>query len=150
MGARGTKPKDNLGADISKVAPLATTPPLLRGGAEAKAEFRRLATQLTKLGHLSSLQRECLVQYCEAYVLCRQALDKIHEDGVTLENAETGNQYMHPALSAYSLALGVMEKQAKNLGMTPLSLQSIKSVKTTKNAPQTHGPSNFLTGEAED
>lgn len=147
MGARGSKPKENASADLDKVAPLATSPPLMRGGRPAKDEFRRLAKELVKLGHLSALQRECLVQYCEAFCIARDALDKITDEGVTLENAENGNQYMHPALSAYSLALGVMERQAKSLGMTPLSLQSIKSVRTTKNAPKKEGPSAFLTGE---
>lgn len=122
----------------------------MKGGATAAQEWRRCVTQLAKLGHVSSLNRQSLVNYCEAFALAALALEQIHDEGITLTSGESGNQYLHPALSAWSMARATMEKEAKNLGMTPLSLQSIKSAKPAKGKPtdgkKTPKPSDFLTG----
>ncbi len=146
MGARGTKPKENAAANAGSLRPLALEPPeWMKGGGDARDEYRRIAAELVKLGHLSDLNRQSLVNYCEAWVIAGTALEKVKEEGVTLESLNNGNQYMHPALSAWSMARGVMETEAKNLGMTPLSLQSIKAVKPAKTEKK-EGLSQFLTG----
>lgn len=145
MGARGPKPKDNAASKIAELTPLDIKPPHLEGGKAAEAEYRRIATELVKLGHLTDVNRQCLVNYCEAWALAAEALAEINADGITLENAENGNKYLHPACGAWSMARGIMEKEAKNLGMTPASLQSIKGVNTPKKDGPKDGPSKFLT-----
>lgn len=147
MGARGTKPKDNLSALAGNLEPLGVKAPgEIKGGADAKKEYERIAKELAKLGHLTALNRQLLVDYVEARELADMALDELHSLGVTLENAETGNRYLNPAMTALSMANAAMERAAKALGMTPLSLQSIKNVKPPAHAKKEGGPSNFLTG----
>ncbi|WP_264516378.1 phage terminase small subunit P27 family [Luteolibacter rhizosphaerae] len=128
------------------LAPLCTEPPDLKGGIDAELEYERIAKELAKLGHLTDLNRQCLINYCEAWELAQVALKELADDGVTLVNAESGNRYMHPAMTVWSMARATMEKEAKNLGMTPASLQSIKNVKIPSSAKkQEDGPSAFLT-----
>ncbi len=146
MGARGPKPKENLSALAGKLTPLSTKAPELKGGEDAEKEYTRLAKELAKLGHLTDLNRQCLVNYCEAWELAQMALKEVNDDGITLENAESGNKYMHPAMTVWSMARATMEKEAKNLGMTPASLQSIKNVKPPASEKPKGGPSDFLTG----
>ncbi|MCW1922708.1 phage terminase small subunit P27 family [Luteolibacter arcticus] len=147
MGARGTKPKENLSAMAGMLAPLsAKAPEGIRGGTEAEDEYERLAKELIKLGHLSAIHRQILVDYVEAWEIARTALDEIKSDGPTLENAETGNKYLNPSMTVWSMARSAMETAAKALGMTPLALQSIKNVKPQKPEKKENGPSNFLTG----
>lgn len=146
MGARGTKPKDNLSALAGGLAGLSVKAPAeIKGGAEAKREYERIAKELVKLGHLTTLNRQLLVDYVEARELASMALDELIDLGPTLENAETGNRYANPASTVWSMANAAMERAAKALGMTPLSLQSIKNVKPPSNAKKGDGPSNFLT-----
>lgn len=146
VGARGSKPKENLSSKVGELSPLQAKAPEMKGGDVARKEYERLAKELGKLGHLTNVNRQCLVNYCEAYALADMALQEVNDEGVTLESGETGNKYMHPALSAWSMARGTMEKEAKNLGMTPLSLQSLKNVKAPKKdeAPQGSRPSHYL------
>jgi hypothetical protein len=63
MGARGTKPKENLSAMAGLLSPLAVEPPDMLGGMDAEFEYVRIATELAKLGHLTDLNRQCLVNY---------------------------------------------------------------------------------------
>jgi len=129
------------------LTPLSTDPPdSMKGGMDAEYEYIRIATELGKLGHLTELNRQCLVNYCEAWELAQVALKELSDDGITLENAESGNKYMHPAMTVWSMARATMEKEAKNLGMTPASLQSIKNVKPPTSEKKEGGPSDFLTG----
>ncbi|MDB6077005.1 MAG: Phage terminase small subunit family [Akkermansiaceae bacterium] len=146
MGVRGTKPKENVASTkAALLSPLAVRPPPLVGGAPAEKEYIRLATELRKLGHLTAVNRQCLVNYCEAWSIAQDALEQLRDDGITLESGESGNKYMHPALNAWSMARKTMETEAKNLGMTPASLQSIKAVKPAKSDVPKDGPSSFLT-----
>lgn len=147
MGARGTKPKENLSAMAGALVPLSVKAPEgIRGGDEAEEEYERLAKELAKLGHLSAIHRQILVDYVEAWSISRDALDGIRDDGATLENAETGNKYLNPSMTVWSMARSAMETAAKALGMTPLALQSIKNVKPPKSEKKEDGPSGFLTG----
>lgn len=147
MGARGTKPKENLATMAGVLPPLSLKAPEgIRGGNGAKKEYERLAKELHKLGHLTDLNRQILVEYVEARELADMALDELHDLGVTLENAESGNRYMNPAMTVLSMANASMERTAKALGMTPLALQSIKNVKTPAREKKGDGPSDFLTG----
>jgi P27 family predicted phage terminase small subunit len=149
MGARGTKPTDNLSARAGTLTPLSVkAPDEIKGGPGARKEFERLAKELSKLGHLTDLNRQLLVDYVEARELADMALDELHSLGVTLENPENGNRYMNPAMTVLSMANSSMERAAKALGMTPLALQSIKNVKPPKSEKKEDGPSNFLTGGA--
>lgn len=147
MGARGTKPKDNVAVHAGTLPALSLKAPAsIKGGKGAVKEYERIARQLSKLGHLTDLNRQLLVDYVEARELADMALDELHSLGVTLENAETGNRYLNPAMTALSMANAAMERAAKALGMTPLSLQSIKNVKPPKSEKKEDGPSGFLTG----
>lgn len=146
MGARGTKPEDNLSSKIGELTPLAVKAPAMKGGKMAQDEYVRLAKELAKLGHLSDINRQSLVNYCEAFAQIGEAWQEVQDEGTTLVSGESGNKYMNPALSAISLLRGIMETEAKNLGMTPMSLQSIKNVKPPKNGKKEGGPSDFLTG----
>lgn len=147
MGARGTKPKENLAGLAGLLSPLSLQAPEgIRGGSGAKTEFERIAKELAKLGHLTDLNRQLIVDYVEARELADMALDELHDLGVTLENAESGNRYMNPAMTVLSMASAAMERAAKSLGMTPLALQSIKNVKPPRSEKKEDGPSGFLTG----
>ena len=108
----------------------------------------QIQKELAKLGHLTDLNRQLIVDYVEARELADMALDELHDLGVTLENPENGNRYMNPAMTVLSMANSSMERAAKALGMTPLALQSIKNVKPPKSEKKEGGPSGFLTGGA--
>ncbi|MEK7952770.1 phage terminase small subunit P27 family [Luteolibacter soli] len=145
MGARGTKPKENLSVLSGTLAPLSLKAPVgIKGGDEAKREYERLANELVKLGHLTDLNRQLLVDYVEGWAIAADALKEVNDEGVTL-TGEKGSKYLHPAMTAWSMARSAMETAAKALGMTPLALQSIKNVKPPKSEKKEDGPSNFLT-----
>lgn len=123
--------------------PLSLEVPAMEGGADAENEYRRLVSELAKIGHLTELSRQSLVNYCEAYAIARDALHQIRTDGCVIENDEKGTKYMHPAYGVWSSAQKIMDGEAKNLGMTPRSLEEIAKPPRKEN-PENDGPSAFL------
>lgn len=127
--------------------PLPEDPPRMSGGYSAESEYRRIVPELTKLGHVHAISLQCLVNYCEAFALAKDALDIVSKEGSVIVSAEKGTQYMHPAYNIWASARSVMEKEAKNLGMTPASLALIGVV--PKNSEQKNSgkvvPGSFLT-----
>lgn len=133
-----------------KPSPLSTEIPELEGGIDAETEYRRLVVELVKLGHLTTLSRQNLVNYCEAYAIARDALHQMRTDGAVIENDEKGTKYMHPAFGVWSASTKVMDLEARNLGMTPKSLEEIKNPPKSPNAKKKPGPSAFFSREQKD
>ena len=132
-------------------SPLSTEIPELEGGVNAELEYERLVGELTKIGHLTELSRQNLVNYCEAFAIAKDALHQLRTDGVVIENDEKGTKYMHPAYGVWSSATKVMDLESRNLGMTPKSLEEIKNPPKSPNAKKKPGPSAFLSrGQAND
>lgn len=124
-------------------SPLSLEVPPLEGGVDAVEEYRRLVGELSKIGHLTELSRQSLVNYCEAYAIARDALHQIKTDGCVIENDEKGTKYMHPAYGVWSSAQKIMDGEAKNLGMTPKSLEEMATPPKKEN-PENNGPSAFF------
>ena len=123
-------------------SPLSAKVPDLNGGRDAEEEYKRLIKELRKVGHLTELSRQNLVNYCEAYAIAKDALHQIHSDGCVIENMEKGTMYMHPAYGVWSSAQKVMDGEAKNLGMTPKSLEEMAT--PPKEEGKKDGPSAFF------
>lgn len=127
-----------------ELAPLPESPPDFLSD-EAKEEYSRLAPELAKLGHVSSLNLQSLVNYCEAFSLVKEAREKLGEYGFSMSGEKGGGRYINPDFAVWTGARSVMEKEAKNLGMTPASLQAIKSARQPQRR-NADGPSAFLPG----
>lgn len=147
MAAKAKNPPRSVVPAV-EMTPLAIEPPPLKGGAEAEVEYRRIARELLKLGHLSAINRQSLVNYVEAWAIAGDALQLVNDEGPVLENITTGGKYQHPALNAWSMARKAMDEEAKALGMTPASLQAIRAAKPPANGSKKESgprPSKFLT-----
>ena len=132
-------------------SPLSTEIPERGREIDAELEYQRLVAELVKIGHLTELSRQNLINYCEAYAIAKDALHQMKLDGPVIENDEKGTKYMHPAFGVWSASTKVMDLESRNLGMTPKSLEEIKNPPKSPNAKKKPGPSAFLSrGQAND
>lgn len=129
--------------DPGELREMSPNPPEMHGGDVAAAEYRRVYPDLKAIGHASGIFLQSLVSYCEAFALAQIALAEIHDIGITIQS-EGGGRYANPAHTTWAMAKSTMEKEAKNLGMTPASLKSIRAAKKKPNGDKTKSPSQFL------
>lgn len=114
-------------ADMAvKLTGLSLVPPKSLVDEEARKEYKRLAKELVRLGHVSALNRNSLSNYAQAYSVAHKAMEQL--EGQFILAGENGGHYMNPLLSVWKMALGVMEKEGQNLGMTPQNLQALRSI----------------------
>jgi P27 family predicted phage terminase small subunit len=96
--------------------------------AEARAEWRRVATKLHKAGILTNVDRAVLAAYCQAWsdwVSTSKQLEQ--EPTVIVPDDDTGKRrYLNPTTTAANSARDAMIKYARELGMTPSARTGIK------------------------
>jgi P27 family predicted phage terminase small subunit len=94
---------------------------------EAKAEWKRLAPMLTKIGILSDLDRGAFAAYCQAYgrwKLAEDALENLRrkdESGFAgmLVTTKAGNTIQNPLVGIANRSMDMMVKYAAEFGFTP-------------------------------
>ncbi|MCP4589577.1 MAG: phage terminase small subunit P27 family [bacterium] len=96
-------------------------------GREAKAEWRRVMPELTRLGMVCGLDRGVLVTYCQTWALWREAVAVIAKEGITNQTND-GLRKRHPACAIASDASKTLLRLAGELGLTPLSRQRLDLV----------------------
>jgi P27 family predicted phage terminase small subunit len=100
----------------------------------AKAEWRRLAAQLTILRILTDLDRAALAGYCQAYGRWVEAERKLHETPMLIK-LPSGYVQQNPWLTIANKQLELMHKYLTEFGLSPVarsrvSLSAIPSGKS--------------------
>lgn len=88
--------------------------------AAAKAEWRRVAPELERLGLLTRLDRAVLAGYCEAYARWAEATKFIHENGQHYMTPK-GQLRQWPQVETAKQAEQAMRSFASEFGLTPNS-----------------------------
>lgn len=86
----------------------------------AKAEWKRLATQLTVLRILTELDRAALAAYCQAYGRWVEAERKLHETPMLLK-LPSGYVQQNPWLTIANKQLELMHKYLTEFGLSPVA-----------------------------
>lgn len=113
-------------------------------GATAKAEWRRLAPVLHKLGLLSDMDRGVFTAYCEAWGRWRDAERKLQElrkqsdsGDVMVIKTQAGNYIQNPYLGIANKAMNDMVRHAAEFGLSPSARARVhdNAPKGVQNAP---------------
>jgi P27 family predicted phage terminase small subunit len=132
MGKRGPIPKSNeqeiLEGNPSK-RPLRGESPKPKGDTPtcpswlsplAKQEWKRITPELAQLGLLSSLDRNILAGYCNAFALWQEAQECLSKQG-TVYVTTKGKLEPRPEIAIVKTAGEMMNAFAAELGLTPSS-----------------------------
>lgn len=102
----------------------------------AKAEWRRLAKEMTDLGTLTNIDRAAFAAYCAAWstaVQAQVAIDKQGRDDPTtlgglLAKTSNGNLIQNPLIGIRNRALRDLMRYAAEFGFTPSSRANVQAV----------------------
>jgi P27 family predicted phage terminase small subunit len=97
----------------------------------AKAEWKRLATQLTALRVLTELDRAALAAYCQAYGRWVEAEKKLHETPMLLK-LPSGYVQQNPWLTIANKQLELMHKFLSEFGLSPVSRSRVSVAAGTR------------------
>jgi P27 family predicted phage terminase small subunit len=86
----------------------------------AKAEWKRLAAQLTVLRIFTELDRAALAAYCQAYGRWVEAERKLHETPMLLK-LPSGYVQQNPWLTIANKQLELMHKYLSEFGLSPVA-----------------------------
>jgi P27 family predicted phage terminase small subunit len=86
----------------------------------AKAEWRRLAAQLTVLRILTDLDRAALAGYCQAYGRWVEAERKLHETPMLIK-LPSGYVQQNPWLTIANKQMELMHKYLTEFGLSPVA-----------------------------
>src|ERR1700704_6383704 len=86
----------------------------------AKAEWKRLAAQLTILNILTELDRGALAAYCQAYGRWVEAERKLHETPMIIK-LPSGYVQQNPWLPIANKQLELMHKYLTEFGLSPVT-----------------------------
>ena len=92
--------------------------------AEAKAEWRRVVTELRRMGLLTIVDRAALEAYCQTYARWRWAEEAIRAEG-HVYFTETGFWKDRPEVGIAERSLKLMKAFMVEFGMTPSSRSRI-------------------------
>jgi P27 family predicted phage terminase small subunit len=92
----------------------------------AKAEWKRVSTELGSTGLLTSVDRAALAAYCSAWARWVEAEEKIKEFGMVAKSPKSGYPIQNPYVSISNTSLDQMRKFAAEFGMTPSSRTKIR------------------------
>ena len=136
---RGRKPKPTalkeLAGNPGKRKSNAQEPSLRRAipqcpkhlSAEAKREWKRMATELYNAGLLTNIDRSALAAYCQAWARWAQAERILAKKGTVILTS-FGNLIQSPYLSIANTAVEQMRKFLTEFGMTPSSRSRVKAL----------------------
>jgi P27 family predicted phage terminase small subunit len=86
----------------------------------ARAEWRRVAPELDRMGLLTILDRAALAAYCTAYARWQEANAVLAREGMVIPGWR-GALRKHPCVTIMRAAEATMRGFAVELGLTPLS-----------------------------
>ena len=105
--------------------PMQKTPPCPKWlTPEAKKEWRRLASGLTRMGVLTDVDMASFAGYCQAYARWRENEEFISKNG-SLVRTPSGYWQQVPQVSIAQQYLKQMERFAEQFGLTPASRSRI-------------------------
>jgi len=87
----------------------------------AKAEWKRISTELSAQGLLTSVDRAALAAYCACYSRWADAELNIQKFGVVIKSPKSGYPINSPYVSIANTALALMHKFATEFGFSPAS-----------------------------
>jgi P27 family predicted phage terminase small subunit len=95
---------------------------------EARAHWPLIAKQLRNAGILTEIDVPALAQYCEAFVIWRQAYDRVIKFGLVVK-AQSGFPVQSPYLSIANIQSDRMLRILTEFGCTPASRTRVTTVK---------------------
>lgn len=101
---------------------------------EAREHWPTIAKQLADAGVLTVLDRAALAQYCEAFVIWRQAYEKVLKFGLIVK-AQSGFPVQSPFLSIANVQSERMLRILAEFGMTPASRSRVTVSKADDTNP---------------
>jgi P27 family predicted phage terminase small subunit len=87
----------------------------------AKAEWRRISDELTRLGLLTMVDRAALAAYCASWSRWVSAEESIRKFGLVIKSPKSGYPVQNPYVGIGNTALDTMRKFLTEFGMTPAS-----------------------------
>ena len=87
--------------------------------------WKDLAPRMIKLGVLTDVDLPAFEMMCIHYALARQALDEVHDNGLTIE--EEGKTKKNPAMQAFRENSQAYKALLVEFGLTPSSRSRIES-----------------------
>jgi P27 family predicted phage terminase small subunit len=108
----------------------------------ARAEWKRVATDLKRLGMLTSMDRAALAAYCSAWSRWIAAEQSIAKFGTVIKSPKSGYPIQNPYVGIANTALDNIRKFGVEFGLTPSS-RSRLNVDTT---PPADSFESFMAG----
>ena len=93
--------------------------------AEAKAEWKRVAPELKRLGLLAKIDRAALASYCQAWAEFKIAKDELDEHGSRTITTKQGFMLSHPAVGRMKAAWQALRSFAAMFGFDPADRQAL-------------------------
>lgn len=84
----------------------------------ARAEWRRIAPELERIGLLTTIDMAALAGYCQSYSTWKAATEALAEHGLTY-TAANGNIRQRPEVTIASKALAEVRQFCQQFGLTP-------------------------------
>lgn len=86
----------------------------------AKAEWRRVVPELSRLGMLAKVDRASLAAYCQAVAMLEDAQRALDVDGLVIDGSH-GGKVKNPAATVVKEAASTIRGFAAEFGLTPAS-----------------------------
>lgn len=116
-------------AEPKPEAELLRAPAWLKG--EARAEWKRIAPKLYRLGLLSELDSSALAAYCQARGRFREAVEQLEAEGYIV-TAPSGYPIPSPWVAIQNSAHKAMLEGAREFGLSPASRTKVSAAGTPK------------------
>ncbi len=107
----------------------------------AKAEWKRLAAEMHRLGIISQLDRAALAAYCQAYGRWTEAEKKLKETPALIK-LPSGYIQPSPWLGIANKQLDIMHKFMGELGLSPVSRSRVSKLPHLGPKPWDPGPAD--------
>ena len=101
----------------------------------ARAEWKRVAADLSKIGLLTSVDRAALAAYCSAWSRWITAEESIGRFGLVIKSPKSGFPIANPYVGIANTALDLMRKFLIEFGMTPASRSRIQVIPAESTDP---------------
>jgi P27 family predicted phage terminase small subunit len=93
----------------------------------ARAEWKRVADELSAQGLLTTVDRAALAAYCSAWARWINAEEQVQKFGAVIKSPKSGFPIQNPYVGIANTALDQMRKFAIEFGMTPSSRSRISA-----------------------
>lgn len=94
---------------------------------EARAEWERIAPELTRLGVIARIDRSALAAYCLTWATTVEMEQDIAENGRT-QTSEKGWSQQRPEVSMLNAAYQTMHRYLTEFGLTPASRTRVRTM----------------------